>query len=163
LGVPLVTASEALADFTALKGRGARFALGGLDIIDESYNANPASMSAALQLLGQAQPKSGGRRIAALGDMLELGGEGAALHRALAKDVADARTDLVFLCGSQMASLWDALPAQHRGFYAEKSSLLAPEIVRALRTGDVVLVKGSFGSRMSVIIDALRAREAAPA
>ena len=95
--------------------------------------------------------------------LFRSGGEGAALHRALAKDIADSHTDLVFLCGSQMASLWDALPARNRGFHAEKSSVLAPEVVRGLHAGDVVLVKGSFGSRMSVIIDALRAREAAPA
>jgi UDP-N-acetylmuramoyl-tripeptide--D-alanyl-D-alanine ligase len=163
LGVDAGNAAEALASFVPLKGRGARIAVGGVEIIDESYNANPASMAAALRLLGAAAPKAGGRRIAVLGDMLELGADGAALHRGLMSDITAARADLVFLCGLQMASLWQSLPANWRGAYAVKSTELAPELVRDLRAGDVVLVKGSFGSRMSVIIDALKAREAAAA
>ena len=163
LGADIKTASLTLGNFAALKGRGARFAAGGIDIIDESYNANPASMSAALDLLGQARPKPSGRRVAVLGDMLELGADSAGLHAALAKDIAAAPADLVFLCGLQMAALWQVLPARTRGAYTEKSSELAPELMRNLRAGDVVLVKGSFGSRMSVIIDALKSREAATA
>lgn len=163
LGADIVAGAAALADFAALKGRGARLFAGGIEIIDESYNANPASMTAALDLLGRAEPRGSGRRIAVLGDMLELGGRAEELHRALAADVAAARTDLVFLSGPTMKSLWTALPASSRGAYAEKSSELAPELMHSLRTGDVVLVKGSFGSRMSVIIDALRARDTAPA
>ena len=162
LGGDIKAACQALSNFAALKGRGARFTAGGLDIIDESYNANPASMIAALGLLGQTPPKQPGRRIAALGDMLELGADSAGLHAALAQDIA-AAADLVFLCGPQMAALWQALPARKRGAYAEKSTELAPELMRVLRAGDVVLVKGSFGSRMSVIIDALKSREAATA
>jgi UDP-N-acetylmuramoyl-tripeptide--D-alanyl-D-alanine ligase len=103
------------------------------------------------------------RRIAVLGDMLELGDDAPRLHRGLAKDIASARADLVFLCGAQMAALWEALPAKSRGAYAEKSNELAPELTRNLRAGDVVLVKGSFGSRMSVIIEALKIRAAAAA
>jgi UDP-N-acetylmuramoyl-tripeptide--D-alanyl-D-alanine ligase len=163
LGADAKDASDALSNFAALKGRGARFASGGIDIIDESYNANPASMSAALGLLGQTRPKQSGRRIAVLGDMLELGADSARLHGALAKDIAAAPADLVFLCGPQMAALWRALPKRSQGAYAEKSTELAPELMRNLRAGDVVLVKGSFGSRMSVIIDALKSREAATA
>jgi UDP-N-acetylmuramoyl-tripeptide--D-alanyl-D-alanine ligase len=163
LGADTKAASEALSKFAALKGRGARFSAGGIDIIDESYNANPASMSAALGLLGQTRPKPSGRRIAVLGDMLELGADSGQLHAALAKDIAAAPADLVFLCGPQMAALWQVIPARTRGAYAEKSTELAPELMRNLRAGDVVLVKGSFGSRMSVIIDALKSREAATA
>ena len=163
LGADVKAAADALANFTALKGRGARFSARGIEIIDESYNANPASMKAALGLLGQTQPKQQGRRIAVLGDMLELGADSAGLHRGLAKDIAAAPADLVFLCGPQMAALWQALPERSRGAYAEKSIELAPELMRNLRAGDVVLVKGSFGSRMSVIIDALKSREAATA
>jgi UDP-N-acetylmuramoyl-tripeptide--D-alanyl-D-alanine ligase len=163
LGADIKTASQALGKFAALKGRGAIFAAGGIDIIDESYNANPASMTAALGLLGQARPKPSGRRVAVLGDMLELGADSAGLHAALAKDIAAASADLVFLCGPQMAALWQILPERKRGAYAEKSAELAPELMRNLRAGDVVLVKGSFGSRMSVIIDALKSREAATA
>jgi UDP-N-acetylmuramyl pentapeptide synthase len=98
-----------------------------------------------------------------LGDMLELGADSARLHGALAKDIATAPADLVFLCGPQMAALWQALPEPKRGAYAEKSTELAPELIRNLRSDDVVLVKGSLGSRMSVIIDALKSREAATA
>jgi UDP-N-acetylmuramoyl-tripeptide--D-alanyl-D-alanine ligase len=161
LGLDLKRAALGLTDFSALKGRGARFASGGVEIIDESYNANPASMRAAFGLLGQSTPGAGGRRIAALGDMLELGAGGAALHRALAQDLAAANTDLVFLCGDEMLALWQALPERQRGAYAEKSSDLAPQLLARLRSGDVILVKGSFGSRMSVIIEALKSRGAA--
>jgi UDP-N-acetylmuramoyl-tripeptide--D-alanyl-D-alanine ligase len=163
LGADLAKGADALVNFTALKGRGARFSAAGIEIIDESYNANPASMAAALDLLARTKPGPGGRRIAVLGDMLELGAESAALHRALARNIAAAGADAVFLCGPQMQALWQALPAKVRGFHSEKSSELAPEIVRSLKTGDVVLVKGSFASRMSVVIDALRALKAAAA
>ncbi len=163
LGADIVADGEALADFSALKGRGARLHAGGIEIIDDSYNANPASMAAALDLLGKAEPRGSGRRIAVLGDMLELGGRAEELHRGLSADIASARADLVFLCGPMMKSLWSALPAKNKGSYAGKSSELAPELIGSLRVGDVVLVKGSFGSRMSVIIEALRARETAPA
>jgi UDP-N-acetylmuramoyl-tripeptide--D-alanyl-D-alanine ligase len=163
LGADIERGSHALGEFAALKGRGARFAAAGIDVIDESYNANPASMAAALALLGRANPRPNGRRIAVLGDMLELGTRGQELHRAIAADIASTHADLVFLCGAQMKALWNSLPSQTRGAYAEQSSALAPELMRALKPGDVVLVKGSFGSRMSIIIEALRARQTAPA
>jgi UDP-N-acetylmuramoyl-tripeptide--D-alanyl-D-alanine ligase len=163
LGADVARGADELASFAALKGRGARFLAGGIEVIDESYNANPASMAAAIELLGKAQPQGSGRRIAALGDMRELGPEAAALHKALARNIAAARTELVFLCGPNMRALWEALPAKHRGNYAETSAELASEIMHSLKKGDVVLVKGSFGSRMSVIIEALRARESATA
>ncbi len=161
LGVNVANIARAMEEFTPLKGRGARFTVlsktGGIDIIDESYNANPVSMAAALGLLAVARPRSGGRRIAVLGDMLELGRESLTLHAGLAKDIEAAHTDLVFLCGPQMEALWQALPATRKGAYAKTSAELAPQLTGALHAGDVVLVKGSFGSRMSVIIDALKA------
>jgi UDP-N-acetylmuramoyl-tripeptide--D-alanyl-D-alanine ligase len=163
LGTDVIAAAQALAGFTALKGRGARASVGGIELIDESYNANPASMDAALDLLGKTQPQPSGRRIAVLGDMLELGTKGEDLHRGLNRAIAAARADLVFLCGPQMAVLWQVLPPKQRGAYAASSSTLVPELTRQLRNGDVVLVKGSFGSRMSIIIDALKARQAATA
>jgi UDP-N-acetylmuramoyl-tripeptide--D-alanyl-D-alanine ligase len=154
----LLNAAAALSSFAALKGRGARFRVsvgdGSAEVIDESYNANPASMAAAFALLGSAQ----GRRIAVLGDMLEMGPDGPAHHAALARDIEAARVDLVFANGAQMKSLWDVLPASRRGAYGEKSADIAPALMSALRAGDVVLVKGSLGSRMAVIIDALKAR-----
>ncbi len=152
----VLNAAAALRQFTALKGRGARFTAGGVDVIDESYNANPASMSAALALLGSAK----GRRIAVLGDMLEMGPDGIAHHTGLAEPIERARADLVFVCGTQMKSLWDVLPASRRGGYAATSAELAATLMAALKPGDTVLVKGSLGSKMAVIIDALKARGA---
>ena len=152
----VLNAAAALRQFTALKGRGARFTAGGVDVIDESYNANPASMAAALALLGSAK----GRRIAVLGDMLEMGPDGIAHHTGLAEPIERARADLVFVCGTQMKSLWDVLPASRRGGYAATSAELAAPLMAALKPGDTVLVKGSLGSKMAVIIDALKARGA---
>jgi UDP-N-acetylmuramoyl-tripeptide--D-alanyl-D-alanine ligase len=163
LGADVARGADELANFAALKGRGARFTAAGVEVIDESYNANPASMAAAIELLARATPQRGGRRIAALGDMRELGNDSPNLHKALARNLAAARADLVFLCGPNMKALWDALPAKTRGHYAETSAELTPEMMRVLKTGDVVLVKGSFGSRMSVVIEALRGRAAAAA
>jgi UDP-N-acetylmuramoyl-tripeptide--D-alanyl-D-alanine ligase len=149
----VLNAAAALRQFTALKGRGARLSAGGIDVIDESYNANPASMAAALALLGGAK----GRRIAILGDMLEMGPQSSEHHARLAGAVEEARADLVFLCGSQMKALWDGLPASRRGGYALSSAELAPLVAAALEKGDTVLVKGSLGSKMAVVIDALKA------
>jgi UDP-N-acetylmuramoyl-tripeptide--D-alanyl-D-alanine ligase len=151
-GGDVLNAAAALKEFAALKGRGARISAGGIEIIDESYNANPASMVAALSLLATSK----GRRIAVLGDMLEMGPEGAALHAGIAPALATA--DLVFLCGPLMKSLWDALPSGRRTAYAPNSKELAPIVAAAVASGDTVLVKGSNGSRMGVVIDAIRAR-----
>ncbi|HLJ53344.1 MAG TPA: UDP-N-acetylmuramoyl-tripeptide--D-alanyl-D-alanine ligase [Rhizomicrobium sp.] len=150
----VLNAAAALRQFKALKGRGARFSARGVDVIDESYNANPASMAAALALLANAK----GRRIAVLGDMLELGSESGAHHAGLLAAIEAARADHVFLCGAQMKSLWDVLPPSRRGAYASSSAELAPRLSDALQKGDTVLVKGSLGSKMALIIEALQAR-----
>ncbi len=159
----VLNAAAALSSFTPLKGRGAHaridFRRGIIELIDESYNANPASMAAALDVLSRSEPASGGRRVAVLGDMLELGENGASLHAALAKDIEAARADLVFLAGPLMQVLWDALPASRRGGYTETSAELAPQVLNAIRPGDVVLVKASNGIRMSHIVNALKAGE----
>jgi UDP-N-acetylmuramoyl-tripeptide--D-alanyl-D-alanine ligase len=152
----VLNAAAALRNFTALKGRGARFAANGIAVIDESYNANPASMAAALALLGGAS----GRKIAVLGDMLEMGEGGIAHHAGLAEPIAANNVDLVFAGGAQMKALWDALPAKSRGAYAETSSVLLPQVLGALKPGDTVLVKGSNGAKMSVIIEALKEKGA---
>jgi len=149
-GGDVLNAAAALKKFKALKGRGARIAVNGIEIIDESYNANPASMAAALALLAKAK----GRRIAVLGDMLEMGPEGAAHHAGLAPALAAA--DLVFLCGPLMKSLWEALPASRRTAYAPNSKELAPIVAAAVMPGDTVLVKGSNGSRMGFVIEAVK-------
>jgi UDP-N-acetylmuramoyl-tripeptide--D-alanyl-D-alanine ligase len=158
-GADLALAALALAGMKPPPGRGARSTLelpgGSALLIDESYNANPASMAAALALLGQAEVGGRGRRIAVLGDMLELGPRGAELHRGLAEPALAAGIDLVFCCGPLMRALWEALPSERRGGYAESSAGLEPQVLAAIRSGDAVMVKGSFGSRMSPIVKAL--------
>jgi UDP-N-acetylmuramoyl-tripeptide--D-alanyl-D-alanine ligase len=159
-GADLALAALALSEFKAAAGRGAPIEIevsgGQALVIDESYNANPASVAAALALLGQAKIGPRGRRIAVLGDMLELGPKGPALHRALAKPIIDNGVDLVFCCGALMRQLWQALPPSRRGSYAEDSAALEPQVVAALRAGDVAMVKGSLGSRMGPIVKALQ-------
>lgn len=162
LGADLALAAVALARLQPPTGRGARVALelpsGSALLIDESYNANPASMRAALALLGQAPVGKRGRRIAVVGDMLELGAEGAALHRGLLPAVLEGDVDLVFCSGPLMQALWDALPPERRGAYAPSAAELEPRVLAAIRDGDAVMVKGSLGSRMGPIVKALTNR-----
>jgi UDP-N-acetylmuramoyl-tripeptide--D-alanyl-D-alanine ligase len=162
VGADLALAALALAELQPAAGRGTRITLdlphGAALLIDESYNANPASMRAALALLGQAERGSRGRRIAVLGDMLELGPQGADLHRELAAAVPANGVDLVFCCGPLMRALWDALPSNRRGGYADNSTALEPHVIAAVQPGDAVMVKGSLGSRMGPIVKALQSR-----
>jgi UDP-N-acetylmuramoyl-tripeptide--D-alanyl-D-alanine ligase len=164
LGADLALAALALADLKAPVGRGERVALelpgGDVLLIDESYNANPTSMRAALALLGQAPVKGMGRRIAVLGDMLELGTDGAALHADLADAVTGGSVDLVFCSGPLMKSLWDALPSERRGGYADTSAELEGQVLGAIAANDAVMIKGSLGSRMGPIVTALKRRYA---
>jgi len=158
----LERAAAALARVKPAKGRGVRTRIrvagGAIELIDESYNANPASMRAALALLGETVPGQGGRRIAVLGDMLELGAGAESFHRDLAPAIERARIDLVFTAGPLMAALDEALPAPRRGAHAERSTDLAIPLTRALKPGDVVMVKGSFGSKMGAVVEALQSR-----
>ena len=126
--------------------------------IDEAYNANPASMRAALALLAQTKPGGKGRRIAVLGDMLELGENGPTLHEELRGPIDEADVNAVYACGPLMAHLWEGLPAGRRGAYAETSEGLNEAVLQDLRDGDVVMVKGSLGSKMIPIVDALKRR-----
>ena len=166
-GADLALAALALARLQPATGRGERKTLhlngGKALLIDESYNANPASMTAAIALLGQAPVGGRGRRIAVLGDMLELGSQGAALHRGLAEPLAKAAVDLVYCSGPLMRALWEALPSNHRGGYAETAAQLEPAVLEAIRPGDAVMVKGSLGSRMGPIVNALEKRYLRPA
>jgi UDP-N-acetylmuramoyl-tripeptide--D-alanyl-D-alanine ligase len=159
-GADLALAALALVELKPVSGRGAPIEIdvagGSAIVIDESYNANPASLAAALALLGQAEVGPMGRRIAVLGDMLELGPKGPALHRAVAKSVADNAVDLVFCCGPLMRNLWQALPAGRRGGYADDSAALESQVLSAIRAGDVIMVKGSLGSRMAPLVKALQ-------
>ena len=158
-GADLALAALALTHLRPAPGRGTRATLrvpgGNALLIDESYNANPASMAAAIALLGQAPIGQRGRRIAVLGDMLELGPAGAELHRALAAPLQDASVDLVFCSGPLMHALWEALPSNRRGGYADSAAALEPAVLEAIHGGDVVMVKGSLGSKMGPIVKAL--------
>ena len=132
-------------------------------MIDESYNANPTSMRAAIEVLALTPVKDGGRRIAVLGDMLELGEEGPVLHAALVDTLARESINLVYTVGPTMAHLRDALPAAMRAGHAAKSDDLVAPLVAAIGPGDVVMVKGSLGTRMAPIVAALHACKAKPA
>jgi UDP-N-acetylmuramoyl-tripeptide--D-alanyl-D-alanine ligase len=162
LGADLARAALSLSQLEAPAGRGVRRVLevgnGEATLIDESYNANPASMSAALNVLGQAPVGPHGRRIAVLGDMLELGPTGPALHRGLIEAVRANQIDLIYCCGPLMRNLWDALSTGKRGGYAENSAALEAQAVAAIRTGDAIMVKGSLGSKMKTIVNALEKR-----
>jgi UDP-N-acetylmuramoyl-tripeptide--D-alanyl-D-alanine ligase len=163
LGVDLNDSLAALGSFEPLAGRGAektvRIKGGAFTLIDESYNANPISMASAIATLGAR--KTAGRRIVALTDMLELGDEAAGFHAAIAEPLAAAAIDLVFCAGPLMKSLWDALPPTRRGGYAETAAELAPQVARAAEPGDLVMVKGSNGSKASVVATALGALDSA--
>ena len=162
LGLDLGPAIEALKNAEPVEGRGNKIditiaeGMAPVTIIDESYNANPASMKAAFEVLTMAQPRDkNGRRIAVLGDMLELGPQGPKLHAELANPLLKAKTDKVFTCGPLMDALYQTLPEDWRGAHADDSIKLAAHVCEAVRPGDVVLIKGSAGSKMAYIIKAL--------
>ena len=161
LGADVSAAAASFAKLAAPKGRGERKRIGlpggALYMIDESYNASPAAMRAAIAVLAGSTTEAGGRRIAVLGDMRELGEGAARLHVELAPDLVAAKVDLVFTAGPLSAELAAALPAERRATHAADTAALAPVVAAAVKPGDVVLVKGSLGSRMSVIVDALLA------
>ncbi len=152
----------ALAAFGPPAGRGSRTLLEGpsgpILLIDESYNANPVSMRAALSVLPGVPRDAFPRRIAVLGDMRELGAEADQMHAGLAGAVVDAGVDLVFAAGEHMSHLFHALPADKRGAWAPSSRELEVPLLSVLRGGDAVVVKGSNGSRMAILVDAMKAK-----
>ena len=154
LGADPSRAAAALQDWRPFRGRGGVEDLAGVTLLDDSYNANPASLAAGLDTLARLRP---GRRVAILGDMLELGADELALHRAIAgwpqmRDVA-----LVHACGPRMRALMEALPAERRGHWSETAPELCARAGELVRDGDVVLVKGSKSSGVASVVDALRA------
>jgi UDP-N-acetylmuramoyl-tripeptide--D-alanyl-D-alanine ligase len=160
-GADIAIAAASLSRLKPIKGRGERHRVelpggGAFELIDDSYNASPASVRASLSVLAGMKPGAGGRRVAVLGDMLELGATAGAAHVELAADVAAAGVDLVFACGPEMRRMYDALPARLRAAHAASSVELAPRVVGAVRAGDIVMVKGSLGSKMAPIVAALR-------
>ncbi len=166
MGGDLELAAAALASAGAPEGRGARARFetpeGAVLIIDETYNANPASMAAALEVLGGVPRAQYKRRIAVLGDMLELGGAGPQYHEGLKSAIVSNDIDLVFCAGPLMAHLYAALPEEKRGGHAKTSAELLPAVLKAVRGGDAVTVKGSLGSRMGPLAEALRMNLAKP-
>jgi UDP-N-acetylmuramoyl-tripeptide--D-alanyl-D-alanine ligase len=161
LGADRRACVEALAGFHAMKGRGERRTVrienGSFTLIDESYNASPASMRAAIEVLGAAGRGPAGRTIAVLGDMLELGAGADDAHAALAADVARNGVDIVITAGPRMAMLAKALPKNIVSHHGSDSEAIRPVVLDAVRPGDVVMVKGSYGSRMIPIAEALAA------
>ncbi|WP_411837429.1 UDP-N-acetylmuramoyl-tripeptide--D-alanyl-D-alanine ligase [Paracoccus sp. ME4] len=156
-GADLAQAAAHLSDWRPPEGRGAVEDLGDIRLIDDAFNANPASLAAGLATLAGLE---GGRRVAILGDMLELGADEAAMHRAVADDPAMAAVDLVHCAGPRMRHLFAALPQGRRGVWAETAAELAAQAPDLIRAGDIVLVKGSKSSRISAVVGALRARAA---
>ncbi|RYH07655.1 UDP-N-acetylmuramoyl-tripeptide--D-alanyl-D-alanine ligase [Tropicimonas sp. IMCC6043] len=162
IGCDLAIAAHDFSRWKPYAGRGAREVVS-LDIVDEtarieliddSYNANPASVGAALDMLAASAPA--GRRIAILGDMLELGPSEAALHAALADHPAMQDIAQVHCVGPRARALWEALPAAKQGCWCAESGEMAGQVHTLLAPGDIVLVKGSLGIRLARVVDAIR-------
>jgi len=164
LDVPVETAFAALAEFQPLAGRGetrkVRLPGGAFTLIDESYNANPLSMRAGFLSLGAKPVEQGGRRTVVLTDMLELGDQSQALHAGLAEAIDAAGLDVVHAAGAQMRYLYDALPTSRRGVWTETAADLAARANELAGPGDIVMVKGSNGSKASLVARALAALDA---
>jgi UDP-N-acetylmuramoyl-tripeptide--D-alanyl-D-alanine ligase len=161
-GADIQKAVQAIAQQEPIIGRGKRELIeiyekdNPITLIDESYNASPLAMSAAFKVLALIDPGRGGRRIAVLGDMLELGPDSGKMHADLALPLKAANVDLVYTCGKHMKKLYEQLPANQRGEHKETSKELAQIVPDVLIPGDVVMVKGSLGSKMGLVVEALR-------
>ncbi len=162
-GADIKKAATAMSGLEAPAGRGRREYIDLVEtanpvtLIDDSYNASPTSMKAAFKVLALIDPGRGGRRIAVLGDMLELGGDAPKKHADMALPIRTANIDLVYTCGSLMKNLHKALPNDNKGAHCENSTELSEIVTDVLVPGDVVMVKGSLGSKMNVVVEALRA------
>lgn len=162
IGADLALVALSFADLKPPVGRGERtmLSIGGDEalLIDESYNANPASMRAALANLGAVELSRQARRIAVLGDMKELGEKGPRLHEELAEAIETNKIDLVFTAGPLMRNLIEALPKAKVALHAETSAELVDAAVAAIRPGDAVTVKGSLSMKMALVVKALKER-----
>ena len=165
-GGAVAEAAAALSAIHGIKGRGLQHTValedGSFTVIDESYNASPVSMRAALEILGQLPLEGNGRRIAILGDMLELGDQSEDAHRELAETLIAEKIDLVFTAGQHMAALWAVLPESMRGGNAISAAEVLAPVIDAIRPGDVIVVKGSAGSKTGPIVNALLEMGAGP-
>jgi UDP-N-acetylmuramoyl-tripeptide--D-alanyl-D-alanine ligase len=166
MGGDLARAAQALGDMAAPAGRGLRHdvaTVGGYyALLDESYNASPAAMRAACAAAGAVPVGPGGRRIAVLGDMLELGPQAERFHTELAAALREHGFDLVLTAGPLMRSLHRALPVALQGTHADRAEDLAAVACELVRAGDVVVVKGSHGMRMDRVVTALLAQAEMP-
>ena len=160
VGADVSAAAGELSCLRAMPGRGERQTLalpdGDFLLIDESYNANPSSMRAAIAVLARSETQGAGRRIAVLGDMLELGESSGEMHAGLARPLAEANIERVFTCGSEMRALFERLDPQQRGAHRATAAELADLVATAVMPGDVVMVKGSLGQRMAKVVQALK-------
>lgn len=160
-GASLATSAAALVNYVPPDGRGQRKTIslgkgGNITLIDETYNASPVAVAAAINLLGQVKPSATGRRIAVLGDMRELGPTAPQLHAELAGPIKAAQVDLVFCCGHHMQALYEALPQDKRGAYTADSAQLAALLPGQVKAGDVVMIKGSKSIHMELVVQALQ-------
>ena len=150
-GADVEKAARSLATLTPPSGRG-QWYKGDFTVIDESYNANPTSMQAAIKVLGNSGP---GRKIAVIGDMRELGSLSQRRHEELLECLLESKIDLVFCCGPYMAHLFAQLPETLKGGYAVTSLELLPLVLEEVKTGDTLSVKASLGTRVKPIVEAL--------
>ena len=177
-GGDIARAALALGGWQAPAGRGARWQVllgpsgldGAITLIDESYNANPAAMAAALEVFAGERPEDGmgrvsrGRRIAFLGDMLELGPKERELHASLVRVPALASVTTVHCAGERMRALYEALPGRQRGEWFANAGEMAARVRRLVDAGDIAMVKGSLGSRVGQVVEAIKGLgEARPA
>ncbi|PZO67805.1 MAG: UDP-N-acetylmuramoyl-tripeptide--D-alanyl-D-alanine ligase [Paracoccus denitrificans] len=160
LGADLPKSAQGLADWRPYKGRGAVERIGGVTLLDDSYNANPTSLAAGLSTLPHLPP---GRRVVILGDMLELGADEVEIHRAIASWPQMADVAVVHACGPRMRAMYDALPPEKRGIWSETATELCARASELAQDGDVVFVKGSKFSRVASVVDALRKSRQTPA
>lgn len=170
LGADPVAASLDIANWVPPAGRGTREIIvtdiandgESLELLDDAFNANPTSLVASLEVLAASKPTDNvgrivkGRRIAILGDMLELGEDEVGMHRAMAENAHLQSLDLIHCAGPLMQRLWEVLPEDQQGLWTQTAAELVGQTARLVDAGDVVLVKGSKGSKVSLIVDAIR-------
>ena len=158
LGLNLSNAIKKIQDTKPTIGRGSsekvKIKDGEITLFDESYNASPASIKSALEVLSLTKTK--GRKIAILGDMLELGQESSKLHKELINDINKNKIDIVFACGKYMKELYKLCPPNICGAWENNSSILSKQVLKSLRNGDAVMVKGSLSSNMKIIIEKIK-------
>ena len=141
----------------AARGGGSSSARGKIELLDESYNANPASMRAMLAVLARTEPAPGGRRLLAMGDMRELGEQADALSRRPGRRGRGERRGAGLPVRPAHGGAVAQLAAAQKGVHRPDSAALAGEVADSVEGGDVIAIKGSLGSKMKVVVDAVLA------